>query len=148
MLTCYLRCKHLLTWKNNYNMTMICLYRIYIFDGRFKIGCILYHLQTMLWQKWLKFAPNEIRTAYIWDCLCYTVWCRYNKVNFLPNPRNRHPIACPWGQGMGVCCDSSIWFTFCHCYRSIVCNIVINCVITALDCMYKCLSNQWSDYVL
>ena len=27
--------------------------------------------------------------------------CRYNAVNFLPNPHNRHPIACLWGRDMG-----------------------------------------------
>ena len=31
----------------------------------------------------------------------YTVRCRYNAVNFLQNPHNRHPIARPWGWGMG-----------------------------------------------
>ena len=31
-----------------------------------------------------------------------TVRCHYNAVNFLPNPHNRHPIARPWGWGLGV----------------------------------------------
>ena len=30
-----------------------------------------------------------------------TVWCCYNAVNFLKNSHNRHPIARPWGRGMG-----------------------------------------------
>ena len=30
-----------------------------------------------------------------------TVRCRYNAVNFLPNPHKRHPIARPWGRDMG-----------------------------------------------
>ena len=30
-----------------------------------------------------------------------TMQCHYNSVNFLPNPHNRHPIARPWGPGMG-----------------------------------------------
>ena len=30
-----------------------------------------------------------------------TVQCRYNAVNFLQNPHNRHPIARPWGRDMG-----------------------------------------------
>ena len=56
-------------------------------------------------------------------CVCVTGPCRYNAVNFLPNPHDRHPISRPmWG----VCCDSKIWFTVCHCYYSDVCNIVIN----------------------
>ena len=28
-----------------------------------------------------------------------------------------------------VCCDSKNWFTLCHCYRSGVCNIVINWMV-------------------
>ena len=36
----------------------------------------------------------------------YTVQCRYNAVNFLENPHNRHPIARPWGRGMGCL----LWF--------------------------------------
>ena len=35
-----------------------------------------------------------------------TVWCRYNSVNFLTNPHNTLPIACPWGRGMGCL----LWF--------------------------------------
>ena len=30
-----------------------------------------------------------------------TVRCRYNAVNFLHNPHDRHPIARPWGRAMG-----------------------------------------------
>ena len=30
-----------------------------------------------------------------------TVQCRYNAVNFLRNIHKRHPIARPWGRGMG-----------------------------------------------
>ena len=26
----------------------------------------------------------------------HTVWCCYNRINFFPNPHNRHPIAHPW----------------------------------------------------
>ena len=41
-----------------------------------------------------------------------------------------HPTFCKiftiedeiWGE----CCDSNIWFIFCHCCRSVVCNVVIN----------------------
>ena len=36
----------------------------------------------------------------------YTVQCRYNAVNFLENPHNRHPISRPWGRGMGCL----LWF--------------------------------------
>ena len=29
------------------------------------------------------------------------VWWCYNAINFIPNPHSRHPIARPWGRGMG-----------------------------------------------
>ena len=35
-----------------------------------------------------------------------TVRCRYNAVNFLQNPLNRHPIARSWGRDMGCL----LWF--------------------------------------
>ena len=31
----------------------------------------------------------------------HTARCRYNVVNFCPNPNKRHPIACPLGRVMG-----------------------------------------------
>ena len=34
------------------------------------------------------------------SCMPYTVWCGYNKVNFLPYSQKLHPIACPLGWGM------------------------------------------------
>ena len=36
-----------------------------------------------------------------------TAWCRYNTVNFLQNPSNESPIACPWGRDMGL-----LWFWY------------------------------------
>ena len=44
------------------------------------------------------------------DCLVIgsTVQYRYNAVNFLPNPHNRHPIAHPWGWAMGCL----LWFWY------------------------------------
>ena len=53
------------------------------------------------------------------------------KVLSFPNHHNRHPIARPWG----VCCDSNIWFTFCHCYRMWYCD-KLDRIITALDCIW------------
>ena len=59
------------------------------------------------------FLVNIKQTSYITYFICYyyaqafvefmhrnehnTVWCCYNAVNFLHNPHNRHPIACPIG---------------------------------------------------
>ena len=46
----------------------------------------------VLCQSWSSFSyPNRHDT----------VRCRYNAVNFIQNPRNRCPIAFPWGHGMG-----------------------------------------------
>ena len=53
----------------------------------------------------------------------YTVQCRYNAVNFLLNPHNRHLIARPWGRGMGgVSCEFSVWFLLhcCHCSAYVI----------------------------
>ena len=55
-----------------------------------------------------------------------TVRCRYNAVNFLKNPHNRHPIARPWGEVWGVCCEFEVWFTFCCCNRNADGKMVIN----------------------
>ena len=48
------------------------------------------------------------------------IWRRDNAANFHQDAHSRHPIARPRWWGMGVCCDSNNWFTFCHCYCSIV----------------------------
>ena len=65
-----------------------------------------------------------------------TVRCRYNTVNFLPNPQNRHPISRPWGRGMGCL----LWVSSLNC----VLLLSSQCrwyrdkwerAITALDCM-------------
>ena len=66
----------------------------------------------------------------------YTVRCRYNAVNFLPNPHEIHPIARPLGRGM-VC---NLWFdTLIYILlQSTQCRIrfcvIFDRVITALDC--------------
>ena len=65
-----------------------------------------------------------------------TVQCHYNAFNFLPNPHNRHPIICPW---RGV---SKIWLTFCHCYHSVIYCDKLDCVITALDCIWQMFTSR------
>ena len=52
-----------------------------------------------------------------------TVWCCYSVAKFLPNPHNRHLIACPKGWAMGVFCEFKLWLqvSFSHC--STVCDI-------------------------
>ena len=45
-----------------------------------------------------------------------TVRCRYNAANFFSRG----------GEIWGACFYSNIWFSFCHCYHSVVYNIVMN----------------------
>ena len=55
---------------------------------------------------------GNILQVFLWVCTTfvfvildvtsgYTMQCHYNMVSFLQNPDNRHPIARPWGWGMG-----------------------------------------------
>ena len=69
--------------------------------------------------------------------LLNTVLCRYNAVNFVANHHNRHPIARPWGRGMGCLLWFwslifilllSLWFRW-------WCRDKLDRVITALDCI-------------
>ena len=66
-----------------------------------------------------------------------TVRCRYNAVNFISNPQNRHPIARPWGRVIGggggggagwggVCCEFEVRFTFYRCHHCVGGNTMIN----------------------
>ena len=42
------------------------------------------------------------------DGLMDGVRCHYNTVSMIPNPYNRHPIACPWG--MGCILWTALWW--------------------------------------
>ena len=67
------------------------------------------------------------RTEGIWQVVYHDEErCLYNAVNFLQNAHNKHSKLARECEIWGVCCDYNIWFTFCHCYRSVVCNTVIN----------------------
>ena len=48
---------------------------------------------------------NDLSSVLMRQCFWYgeyvTVWCRFNAVNFLKNPHNRHPISRPLGRDMG-----------------------------------------------
>ena len=57
-------------------------------------------------------APSHYQNQY-W----HTVRCRYNAVNFLQNPHNRHPIARPWGSW-------EVLFTFSYCHRIAVSYVI------------------------
>ena len=47
-----------------------------------------------------KMQPNSWREVRIL-IEPHTVRCRYKADNFVQNPHNRHPLAHPWGRGMG-----------------------------------------------
>ena len=52
-----------------------------------------------------------------------TVWCRYNAVKFPQYPHKKTSRSSPVRARYGL---SAVTLTFCHCYRSARCNIVIN----------------------
>ena len=64
--------------------------------------------------------------------------CRYNTVNFLPNPHKIHPIARPLGRGLvcDLCVDTLIYILL----QSAQCGkryrVIFDRVITTLDCIY------------
>ena len=68
----------------------------------------------------------------------YTVRCCYNAVNFLLNSHNRHPIAHPWGRGMG--CLLWVWSLIYILLLSSQYHIwdrdKFDRVITGLDCIF------------
>ena len=53
-----------------------------------------------------------------------TVRCRYNAVKLLPNPYKRHPIARPWGRGMGCLLWDQTLIKFCSSHCCAVYNIM------------------------
>ena len=77
-----------------------------------------------------------------------TARCSYNAVNFLQRPQNRHPIAHPWGRGMGVCYDSKVWFISAAVNTMSYVISWLDRVITAFDCnaMDDCNGNMSSHY--
>ena len=68
----------------------------------------------------------------------YTLWCRYNAVNFHPNPHKRHPIASlqKWGVGCLVRVHPLIKFGPSHCSAVYNMMLYIDCIITALGYIY------------
>ena len=71
----------------------------------FWFGWMLFHL--IISQCWFRLdTPNKWQAIILTDA--YTVQCRFKVVNLLPNLHNRHPIAHPWGGGMG----SLLWFQY------------------------------------
>ena len=76
--------------------------------------------------KLTKDIPHLTLSGELWGCLFHVQCNAIITVNFLQNSHNRHPIANPWGWGMG--CLLWVWSLtiFCSCHCSVVCNIVIN----------------------
>ena len=65
-----------------------------------------------------------------------TVRCRYNAINFLSNPPKIHPIARPIGRGMGCLLEIQPLIDTLPQLRQrcVQYHVVLNRVITALDC--------------
>ena len=90
--------------------------------------------------KWMDNAMPMISSKYIglgqWDSECHSpfisafnnkIQCStvtrsiFSKILTIDTPYLAHE-----GEVWGVCCGSKIWFTFCHCYHSAICNTMIN----------------------
>ena len=55
---------------------------------------------------WFNVKISEFNLFYVENA----VRNHYNIANFLENTHNRHPLAHPWRQGMGVFCECNLWF--------------------------------------
>ena len=79
-----------------------------------------------------------------WQCLLHywfhalqfinTVRCRYNAVNYLPDPHKTQLIACPWWHVLDVGCKFEVWFTFYRCHLIAVCLIMVNWTVLWRHC--------------
>ena len=110
---CQLRgkCFHLMTSSCN----RICL-------GYHRIALDIVHISHRLCRSWLmpSSTSDKARLKHIQHG---TVIKRsiFSQILTIDTPYLAHK-----GEVWGVCCDSKILLTFCHCYRSAVCHIVIN----------------------
>ena len=68
-----------------------------------------------------------------------TVRCRYNAVNFLPNPHKIHIIARWLGRDMGcnLWFDTQIYIMFHSAQSTLKYRVILDRVITALGCTYE-----------
>ena len=55
------------------------------------------------------------------QCGAVITWSIFLKIIIIDTPYLAHE-----GELLGVCCEFEVWFTFCCCNRSAVCNIMIN----------------------
>ena len=67
----------------------------------FCILTICFINQGTWWHKLFECFKDWAILWYLFGSLFYRVQCHYNVLNFLQKSHNRHPIPCPWGQGMG-----------------------------------------------
>ena len=119
------------------------------------IQSLLYAILTSKLYKFDNQLNSSYKSSWAIKCICFDQYelscdvivtntkkprtrrCRYNAVNFLPNPHKRHPIARPWGQGMG-CCQFNPWLSSAS-VTAVLCRIqryiILDRVITALGCI-------------
>ena len=79
--------------------------------------------------KWQLSVQSVIKISSKWQHFRFCVSPKYSVVllwhgQFSPKSSQQTPQSLR--ARYGVCCDSNIWLTFCHCYRSVVCIIMIN----------------------
>ena len=65
--------------------------------------------------------------------------CRFNAVNFLENPHKRHPIDRPNGRAMGclLWVHTQVYIMPRELQRCVQCYVILNRLITALNCSWK-----------
>ena len=87
------------------------LYNLILCLKLFALSSLLSWWLRYVWSQWIPQFIQKATLSQSGTCggmFVTTVRCRYNTVNFLPNPHNRHPINRPWGRHMGYL----LWFLY------------------------------------
>ena len=151
---------HFHTLPNNFGMSCFCFVILLLFhDLVKKIMWPVYHFYSrllywqcdnfmivlvsmqLLWKLWIKSIGIWLQQHAVnlesYECFFgYTVRCRYDEVNLIPNPRKLHPIARPLGRCIGcILWVQTVIYTllqspqWCMQYH-----VILDRVVTALDC--------------
>ena len=116
---CHKKCLSRTEWHINIYIYIYTVFHVAISHRTPSV--MLLHDRVLEWKlcQWRREYHSRLISQYLdywWSCTDMTsywwptpqlyiyrerVQCRYNAVNFPPNPHNRHPIARPWRQGMG-----------------------------------------------
>ena len=112
----------------------------------FKIDRLLVISNVFTDQTLFKMDDEILQNLIYWRSRKYTEWCHYNAVNFLRNLMNDTSTAHPLGWGMGVFCGFKLLIYILPqlLHRCMQYHVILNSVITALDCI----SRQLCDTIL